>query len=272
MKKILLMVMVAVGFMACNGGGASVPQNDKKAAKAVTSQAIDLLSSNPATVDKALTDAGFMKVTAGGLLNVAKRQQAHMKKSFKASEDLEIIYLYNVPENYDSMTDEESAKYVKEVLDKGECIIYVVTYYSSTDSKLKMMSTQVMAPLKEDINLLMTEISDAEYKKLPTGSLVMGVPALRWEGVITNGDDEVTYENHAEFVSKIAKAQAVTAEEQGVGMTKLDMETGEASGFVYFNAWVNPDAAEKEEQIAKMGVAAAMGVFAVVDINELEEE
>lgn len=52
MKKFLLMAMVAVAFMACNQNGASVPSSDKKAVKAVTTDAVSMVGQDPAKVEK----------------------------------------------------------------------------------------------------------------------------------------------------------------------------------------------------------------------------
>ncbi len=269
MKKLLVLAMVAFAFLACNEG-ASVPKKDKNAAKAVTSQAFDLLGKSSEKVDKALEDAGFTKVEGGGLLGIAKREQARVRKSVK-EEDLpgQVMYLYNVPENYQKMSEEEGAKYVKSVLDKGECIIFVMAIYSP-DNKLLTFSTQVMAPLKDNINLLLTEISDEEYKKLPKASVVEGEPTTSWEGFIQIGDEEDDpYSDHAKFVAKVAKAKAIVAEEQGYSITEIDVKTAKVSGFLYNNYWLNPDADEQEKQIDESGFAAAFGVFVVVDYSEI---
>jgi hypothetical protein len=257
MKKLLVLAMVAFAFLACNEG-ASVPSKDKKAAKAVTSQAFDLLGSDAATVDKALADAGFTKVEGGALIYVAERKLAHVRKNVKAQDEgVEVTYLYNVPEDYSDMSEKEATNYAKGVLDKGECIMMVMAYFY--EDKLISFMTNVIAPLKDNINLLFTEVSDAEYKKLPEGSVVEGMNTTQWEG----GIDNERYTDHAKFVSKVAKAQTVSASEQGYAITKMDVATEKIEGFLYNNYWVNPDEEAQEEQVEESGFAAAAGVFTV---------
>ncbi len=255
MKKLLVLAMVAFAFLACNEG-ASVPSKDKKAAKAVTSQAFDLLGSDAATVDKALADAGFTKVEGGALIYVAERKLAHVRKNVKAQGE-PVVYLYNVPEEYSDMSENEATNYAKGVLDKGECIMMVMAYFN--EDKLAAFQTNVIAPLKDNINLLFTEVSDAEYKKLPEGSVVEGMNTTRWEG----GIDDERYTDHAKFVSKVAKAQAVSASEQGYAITKMDVATEKIEAFIYNNNWINPDADRQAEEIEEGGFAAAAGVFTV---------
>ena len=62
MKKVFLMLMVAVAFMACEnvpGGNSGVPTKDAKAVAASTSGAVELLGKDAAAVDKALLAAGY---------------------------------------------------------------------------------------------------------------------------------------------------------------------------------------------------------------------
>ncbi len=257
MKKLLVLAMVAFAFLACNEG-ASVPQKDKKAVKTTTSAAFDLLGADGAKVDKALKDAGFTKVEGGALVNVAERKLAHVRKSVKAQDEgVVVTYLYNVPEKYSNMSEKEATNYAKGVLDKGECIMMVMAYFN--EDKLIAFMTNVIAPLKDNINLLFTEVSDAEYKKLPESSEVAGRPTVSWEG----GIDEEVYTDHAKFVSKVAKAQTVSASEQGYAITKMDVATEKIEGFLYNNYWVNPDEEAQEEQVEESGFAAAAGVFTV---------
>lgn len=256
------MAMVAFAFLACNEG-ASVPSKDKKAVKSVTSEAFDLLGSDAAKVDKALKDAGFTKVEGGALPKVAERKLAHVRKRSVKPQDeefqpaVEAMYLYNVPEDYYTMTEDEATNYAKGVLDKGECIVMVLAYFNA--DKLAAFQTNVIAPMKDNINLLFTEVSDAEYKKLPEGSVIEGMNTTQWEG----GIDDERYTDHAKFVAAVAKVKEVYAQEMGMAITKLDMTNGNSEGFMYFNYWVNPDEETQEEQVEDNGFAAAAGSFSV---------
>lgn len=256
MKKLLVLAMVAFAFLACNEG-ASVPSKDKKAAKAVTSQAFDLLGSDAATVDKALTDAGYVELKESNMNDVVARALKKVRKGIKAESSEQVMYIYNLPQDYEKMTEEESTEYVKGLMDKGKCMYVVVVRYSN--NKMNMLSTRVIAPLKDNINLLFTEVSDAEYKKLPEGSVVEGMNTTQWQG----GIDDERYTDHAKFVAAVAKVKEVYAQEMGMAITKLDMTNGNSEGFMYLNYWVNPDEEMQEEQVEENGFAAATGSFTV---------
>ena len=261
MKKLLVLAMVAFAFLACNEG-ASVPSKDKKAAKAVTSQAFDLLGSDAAKVDKALTDAGYVELKESNMNKVVARALKKVRKGIKAQSSEQVMYIYNLPQDYEKMTEEESTEYVKGLLDKGECMYVVMVMYSN--DKMIMLSTQVIAPLKNNINLLFTEVSDEEYKKMPAGISVAGQTTQQWIGYIFSGDEEKEFTDHAELVAAVAKAKTIGVEEEAYSVTKIDLASGEPEGIAYFNSWTNPDEEEQEYLLKEHGFVSAIGAFSVV--------
>ena len=259
MKKLLVLAMVAFAFLACNEG-ASVPSKDKKAAKAVTSQAFDLLGSDAATVDKALTDAGYVELKESNMNGVVARALKKVRKDIKAESSAQ-VYIYNLPQDYEKMTEEESIKYVKGLLDKGECMYIVMVMY--VENELTVLSTQVIAPLKDNINLLFTEVSDEEYKKMPAGISVAGQTTQQWIGYIFSGDEEKEFTDHAELVAAVAKAKAIEVEEEAYSVTKVNLTSGDPEGIAYYNSWTNPDEEEQESMLKENGFVAAVGSFTV---------
>ena len=260
MKKLLVLAMVAFAFLACNEG-ASVPKKDKTAVKAVTSQAFDLLGSDAAKVDKALTDAGYVKLKESNMIGVVARALKKVRKGIKAQTNEEVMYIYNLPQDYEKMTEEESIKYVKGLLDKGECMYIVMVMY--VENELTVLSTQVIAPLKDNINLLFTEVSDDQYKKMPEGITVEGKKMQEWIGYIFSGDEEKEYTDHAELVAAVAKAKTIGVEEEAYSVTKVDLTTGDPEGVAYYNSWTNPDEEEQEYLLKENGFVAAIGAFSV---------
>ena len=260
MKKLLVLAMVAFAFLACNEG-ASVPSKDKKAAKAVTSQAFDLLGSDAATVDKALTDAGYVELKESNMNGVVARALKKVRKDIKAESSAQ-VYIYNLPQDYEKMTEEESTEYVKGLMDKGKCMYVVVVRYSN--NKMNMLSTRVIAPLKDNINLLFTEVSDEEYKKMPEGISVEGKKMQHWAGYTFSGDEDKEFTDHAELVAAVAKAKTIGVEEEAYSVTKVNLTSGEPEGIAYYNVWSNPDEEEQESMLKENGFVAAIGAFSVV--------
>ena len=266
MIKLLVLAMVAFAFLACNQG-APVPSKDKKAAKAVTSQAFDLLGSDAATVDKALTDAGYVELKESNMNGVVARALKKVRKGIKAESSEQVRYVYNLPLDYEEMTEEESIAYVKGLLDKGECMyVVVVMYYNN---KMTLLSTQVIAPLKDNINLLFTEVSDEEYKKMPEGISVAGEKMQQWVGYIYSGDEEKEVTDHAELVATVAKAKTISVAEEAYSVTNVNLSSGEPEGVAYFNRWINPDEEEQESMLEENGFVWAIGSFSVAHLSNL---
>ena len=266
MKKLLVLAMVAFAFLACDQG-APVPSKDTKAAKAVISQAFDLLGSDAATVDKALTDAGYVEVKESTMNSVVARALKKVRKGIKAESSEQVMYVYNLPQDHEQMTEEEGVAYIKGLLDKGECMCAVVVRYSN--NKMTLLSTEVIAPLKDDINLLFTEVSDEEYKKMPEGISVAGEKMQQWVGYTVIGDEKKEFTDHAELVAAVAKAKTIHVEEEAYSVTNVNLSSGAPEGIYYFNTWNNPTEEEQESDLEMNGFVSAIGSFTVAYMNDL---
>ncbi len=266
MKKYFFLAMAAVLCVACNQNEASVPAKDKAAVKTTTAEAAKLLNQPSADVDKRLVAAGYVKIENSVADAVAERTAAPARKASNPFEEeftdaVIETYLYNLPEQYTAFMDfkeedtpkldEDTKKYVEETLGGNSCIVLVVTFY--VDDALVALSTNVVAPIANNINTLFTQCSDGLYSQLNGTSKV-------WEATV--GDEK--FSDHAAFTAKVAAAQAVYAQENAYSYT-VDLGQLEANGFAYYNMWTNPT----DEQIAQqqeesgLNVAFAMGSFNV---------
>ena len=131
------------------------------------------------------------------------------------------------------------------------------------ENELTVLSTQVIAPLKDNINLLFTEVSDEEYKKMPEGISVEGKKMQHWVGYTFSGDEDKEFTDHAELVAAVAKAKAIEVEEEAYSVTKVNLTSGDPEGIAYFNSWTNPDEEEQESMLKENGFVAAVGSFTV---------
>lgn len=266
MKKFLFVAALAVAFMACNNNGAEMPQQEQKAMKAATVEVVDLIgTAKPADVQKVLLDAGFTKIEAQLSMpaKCAAQAKKQMKKAIKA-EGTEEIYIYGLPDNFFSMSEEEQEAYMKKQLESGDGFIQVTVTYQS--DVLYASATLLMTGLREKINVTYANESDALYAALPKPMMAeMGV----WQGYITaQGAEEGTqYEKHAEYVAAVAAAKGIRAEEMGYSVSAASA-TGYA-GKAYVAYWMNPgdDEEAQQEMAEEMGAACAYGYFVVADVN-----
>ena len=265
MKKVFLMLMVAVAFMACEnvpGGNSGVPTKDAKAVAASTSGAVELLGKDAAAVDKALLAAGYEKVEM--TYNAAP---ARLKKAFKEETNATYYYVFGYPKNVEKMTEEEMYKYQQELFGKGGAMSIV--YVTFENNVLSNMQTQVAVGMSKKTNLLYTDISDLLFAELPkTDSL------RQWRGAVYGAgeDGENQFTDHAAYVAKVAATNGIEAQEMGEG---LYPETKTAKG--YYALWYAPDpenpqaarviAADNDsattEEPTNNEVLYAMGMFSV---------
>jgi len=269
MKKLLFIVAMAVAFMACENK-AEMPKQEQKAMKAATVEVVDMIgTAKPADVQKTLLDAGFTKVEAQLAMpaKCAAQAKANMKKAIKV-EGTEEIYVYGLPDNFFSMSEEEQAAYMKKQLESGDGFIQVTVTYQS--DVLYASATVLMTGLREKINVTYANESDALYAALPKPMTEeMGV----WHGNIYAQDAEeaTQYEKHAEYVAAVAAAKAIQAEEVGYSVTAAS-----AAGYVgkaYVAYWMNPgdDAEAQQDMVEEMGAACAYGYFVVADVNYMAQ-
>lgn len=266
MKKLLFIVAMAVAFMACENK-AEMPKQEQKAMKAATVEVVDMIgTAKPADVQKTLLDAGFTKVEAQLAMpaKCAAQAKANMKKAIKA-EGTEEIYVYGLPDNFFSMSEDEQAAYMKKQLESGDGFIQVTVTYQS--DVLYASATVLMTGLRDKINVTYANESDALYAALPKPMTAeMGM----WQGsTFTDPEQEeaTKYEDHAKYVAAVAAAKGIQAEEVGYSVTAAS-----AAGYVgkaYVASWMNPgdDAEAQQDMAEEIGAACAYGYFVVADVN-----
>ena len=266
MKKFLFVAALAVAFMACDNK-AEMPKQEQKAMKAATVEVVDMIgTAKAADVQKVLLNAGFEKIDAQLALpaKCIAKAKAGMKKALK-DEGTQEIYIYGLPENFFSMSEEEQYNYMKNRLAEGDGYIEVAVTYQ--DDVLYASATMLITGLRDKINVTYANESDALYAALPKPMTAeMGM----WQGsTYTDPEQEeaTKYEDHAKYVAAVAAAKLIQAEELGYSVTAAS-----ASGYAgkaYMAFWENPG--DNEEAIAdteeEMGVACAYGYFIVADLN-----
>lgn len=253
--KNLLIAMVAFAFMACNENGASKPANDREAIQTVVAQSSSLIGQSPEKIDKAMQKAGFTKVEDSSA-KVAKHAQQLKDEEI---EPVEVTYIYNMPANYNEMTDDE---YIKGLLQKGECYVAVFAIY--IDDKLGVLTTFCRTSIEPDINLLYTVNSDELFKQLPKPSVNDSLTIVEWQGSIDYSDNK--YDDHAQYVAALAAAGDCVAIETGAAVKVLDLLTSEGEGYGYFCYWDNPNEKKQADQQKRDGYTSVAGQFSVYDI------
>lgn len=267
MKKILLVAMAAVLFMACenNGGGNSgMSGKDQAALSASTSKAVSLVGKNRTTAENAIKAAGFVELKDGsGLLSLPAKAPKKAPGIKEGAIVTEVTYVYGVS---DGQTEEELIQSLKD----GNCVIVLEAAFSG-DIFVGSGVTFITAK-SETVNRRFIFTSNEMYNSLPSN------PALRaWEGIIAESAEEISsegeeYEDHSKFVAAINAMQEVAAVDAGTGFTKVDYNTGEYEGFGYYMAWINPSEEEfYESDMAYIGVPCAVGTYAVVDIEYMDD-
>lgn len=235
MKKILLVAMVAMAFMACNSNGADMPKGEKKAVNAATVEGVALLGEDASTVEAKLVKAGYVRLdneipwTPVGA--PAKKMAQKIKQGSSYDEQM---YAYNLPDNYDEMTEQESIAYMNKLLADGKSFIMVIAWFD--DDELESLTTAVVTGIREKVNLVYTDMSDDMYDVLPAS------PKGVWEGYMGQADSKEepeVYADHSKFVSAIKDAEEIMAEEMGVSMTEF---------FTYGGMWMYPNAEQRKEQ------------------------
>ena len=259
MKKLFLMAMVAIALVACKGNGevngSGTPAQDKKALTTVTTDAVNVLGKDLASVEKSLVAAGFKKIENPEVISAPAKKL----KAIKAEEgDFPYVtYAYNLPENADQMTEEESKKYLKDLLAKGQYFITTAVLYS--DDKVAGFETALIAGVNDNINLTYTDISDKLYSSMPENAI-----RKQWQGELgVEGGERKVYEKHEEYVASIAKAKAVGAMEQGYALTSATS----MSGLTYLCMWERPTEEREATMTQREGYAYTLGSFMVADMS-----
>lgn len=265
MKKLFFIVAMAVAFMACENK-AEMPKQEQKAMKAATVEVVDMIgTAKPADVQKTLLDAGFTKMEAEATVpaKFVKKAKAQMKKGVK-EEGVEEYYVYGLPDNFYSMTEEEQYNYMKKHIEEGDGYIEVTVSFQN--DVLYASATMLITGLRDKINVSYSEESDALYAALPKPIVPS---AMEWQGVTYGPDDDegTEYTDHAKFVAAVAAAKGIHAEETGYSLTAVSATA--SAGKAYMAMWMNPgdDAEAQEDMIDDLGMVCAYGYFLVADVN-----
>ena len=263
MKKMLLLAMAAVMFMACeNGGGNSgMSGKDKTAVSASTSKVAKMIGNDRTKVEKSFTDAGFVKVDPSvSLPALAPKKAPAVKKDGTVT----LTYAYGVSDIADE-------KELIQALKEGRCVIMLEAMFHGdifTGSSV-MFIVGKNEENKTTINNTFLYTSNEMYKALPSA------PMFSWEGKIADSAAEIDaggkeYDSHSEFASKINASQEIAAVEAASGITDMNYITGEYEGFGYYLAWINPSDEEfYKSDFSYFGTPVAVGEYMVVDINAM---
>lgn len=249
MKKILLVAMVAMAFMACNSNGADMPKKEKKAFDASTTEAIAMMGDDASTVEAKLLKAGYVLLDEAMPFFGAPAKRVPGLKKDKGG-DKELYFAYNLPENYDEMSEEEAIEYINKLLADGNSYIMVTATFE--DDELYMMGTAIMTGIRDKVNYIYTDLSDDLFAQLPSGS--MG----QWQGAAGKSmgkEDPEMYADHSKFVAAVKDATEITAEEMGVAIS--------ANPFQYIGLWVYPNKEQQESQKESGLKPYCMGTIAI---------
>lgn len=240
MKKMLILAMAVFALVACkkSSSDTGLDKGEAKALAATTTGAIDMLGDSPKKVDAALTKAGYRKIDGGYNPFSAPVREAAAKQMKKAAAEstLTVTYAYGLPDDYEEMSKKEAIAWANNALKSGDAVMVVTVSYQS--EQMQAMATMFIIGKSSKAYKSFTATSDDLYKKLPSGKT-----NSYWEGYIEDSDAKeegsgTTYTDHSKFVSKVAKAEGIIAEEYGYAVYK---------GWGYGNVWYNPSEEDEEE-------------------------
>ena len=206
MKKLLILAMTAIAFMACNQNSPSINNGDKKAFAAVASGSLDLMGKSKQQVDQTLKGIGFAQVEHKDQSLVTTRRT---KKAISDASSLtEINYAYNIPAEYiyASGDNKEAAEYVDKLLKEGRSYVVVSNYFDQ--DKLVAIFTSIVSGKANKVNTLYTNESDKIY-----AALQKLCPEFDWQGGTRIKSEEKLYEDHKSFSAAIATAEEVEVNE-----------------------------------------------------------
>lgn len=277
------MAMLAVAFIACNsesGSDVEMPAEEKKALTTATTEVVSMLGKSPAKVDKYMTSAGYVQANSVNLsfLDFESKAPARMMaKMPKVKKDEsfaeEIMYIYGLPEGYETMTESESRAYVNGLLAEGKSLIAVVLMFNY-DYKMTSVATMYLVPKTDDVNLRYGAISRKMHKK------INGYSYHFWTGGISelNEDDKdaTVYADgnipdfetedeiegkFSQYINRLENAGVIYAEEGGQG---LNGNYYHMKGIVFGSSWINPNAEDAAKMRANgLNVPCALGAIGI---------
>lgn len=252
MKKYLFMAIAAIVCIACGDNNGATPSSDKKALNAATVQAVDLVGADAATVDKSFTNAGFVKAEVQTQANAPKQfAKKNLAKIVAEEEATEVAYVYNLPKNFETMSDEEAEKYMMDMFKNGKGI--VIVYVSFVDGKAYTYSVSCLLAWNEKVNTVYCETSDNLYKKLPAADKAL---RIQWFGQVSGSNKQ--YTEHADFVADILASDGIEAKEGALAITSQ-----EGDGIYYGGSWKTPNAEDRAEMDKAGQPSFVIAAFAV---------
>lgn len=262
MKKILLMAVAALMFVACNENGPAPA--DQKCAKVVSSEAVDLIGKDMATVEQTLTAAGYVKVEA----QKAQVAPARVRALLKAAEDQSVIYVYGLPADIDKMTEAEYDAYMQKALKDGKTI--AIAQVTNAGGKMAAMHTIMYMKLQPGANKLIVDISNSLFSKIPEGAIQeqpTKFPLAMWYGMVAVGAEEEPTQaaDHAAYIAKISANTEVAAQEMA------SVAESQQTGWMYQVMWINPNEETKKDMEEEIGEAIVYGMFSVGDLNAMQQ-
>lgn len=270
MKKLMLLAVVAFACMACNENGANLPNKDKKALKAVTIESLNSIGQKRTKVEKDFSKAGFVQLGIGGLSQVVARTKAKKMPQVKAEENCTYVtYVYDLPENYAKMSEEQAMKWISDRLASGRGYVVATALYY--EDALVAVNTSFQAAVSDKINQLYVETSNEMFNVLPKEAQI-----YHWVGYIGKAepcedDDCDDYEpstdpieDHTYYVATIAAAESLAATETGYAADE------KLAGLYYYALWSNPEEWEKEEMLEEgFAVPYVFGSFTTADYSAM---
>lgn len=261
MKKILLMAVAALVFVACNENGPTPA--DQKCAKVVSSEAVDLIGKDMATVEQTLTAAGYVKVEA----QKVQAAPARVRALVEAAEDQSVAYVYGLPANVDKMTEAEFDECMQKALKDGKTI--AIAQVKNAEGKMASMQTIMYLKLQPGANKLFIDISNSLFSKIPEGAIQKQptkFPLAMWYGMVAVGAEEepTQADDHAAYIAKISANTEVSAQEMA------QVAESQQSGWVYQAMWVNPNEETKKDIEEELGTAIVYGMFGVGNLVAMQ--
>ena len=264
MKKMLLLAMAAVMFMACeNGGGNSgMSGKDTNAVNVSTSTTAKMIGNSRTKVEKVITDAGYREIDTGSPLLGLPASAPKKAPAVKEDGTVTLTYVYGVS---DDATEADLIKALKD----GQCVILLEAMFKS--GFFTGSSVMFIVAKTNTVNRTYIYTSNQLFSALPGGMM------SNWEGKTADSAAEIDaggieHENHASFVAKINASQEIAAVEGGSGITSIDYNTGETKGFGYYLAWINPSEEDfYESDLSYIGIPVAVGEYFVADINAMSD-
>lgn len=243
MKKMLIMAMAVFALVACkkSSSDTGLPKGEAKALEATTTGAVKLLGDTPDEVETALTKAGYKEIKGGYNpfedMDKAPARFVKKAKALKESSEYVVTYQYGLPDNWETMTEEQAIAWANNAIEDGKSVMLVTATFES--KRLNVMATMFVIKKSDKANKTFTGTSTDLYNKLSKqyewGGSIYSISA----GDATGAEQ---FSDHSKFVSRVSKAEGIEAVESGVAIKNND-------AWFYYNMWLNPDASLEKEML-----------------------